>query len=104
MTGVQYDGTRRVSVVECPKPNVKGNEALIKVACAGICGTDLHAYEMEGESVGIIPGNIFGHEMVGVIEEVGVGVFGIAYHAPWRCGRSLHRSNRARSWAWGKFS
>lgn len=85
MTGVQYDGIRRVSVVECPKPEIQGNEALIRVACAGICGTDLHAYAAEGESVGIIPGNVFGHEMVGVIEEAGAGAFGIDPGTPAFC-------------------
>lgn len=49
-----------------PTPQRKGNEALIRITCAGICNTDLEIINGYMGFKGIL-----GHEFVGVIEECG---------------------------------
>lgn len=77
MRAAIYQGVGTIELAEVARPRAGARDALIRVARAGICGTDLHAYLVEGESVGIHPGNQFGHEFVGVVEEVGPEVAGI---------------------------
>lgn len=61
----------RVVVQEVPDPQPAPDEVIVSVALAGLCGTDLHIYAGEINSVyPIIPG----HEVVGTIAEVGDGV------------------------------
>lgn len=56
---------------------------MVKVARAGICGSDLTAYRLDGMSVGILYNGQFGHdgqfghEMVGTVHEVGTEVQGV---------------------------
>lgn len=58
-------------VIEVPVPKPGPGEVLIKVAAAGICGTDVHIYHGEYEATyPIIPG----HEFSGSVSEVGEGV------------------------------
>src|SRR5690606_9793148 len=51
-------------------------DAILRVTTAALCGSDLHLYR------GLIPdtrvGTTFGHEFVGVVEEVGPGVRGLS--------------------------
>ncbi len=72
MKAVVYEGERRMAVRECPQPAIqKPNDALVRVTTAAICGSDLHMYD------GRTPlslGTIVGHEILGVIDEVGAGV------------------------------
>lgn len=71
-----YNGVKDVVLGEVEKPEITPQSIVIKNIRSGICGTDLHAYNIEGPGVGIIPGNQFGHEMAGVIDEVGGEVIG----------------------------
>jgi threonine 3-dehydrogenase len=58
-------------------PAAGPNEVLIKVAKAGICGTDLHIFNWDGWAQRNIPvPRIIGHEFVGEIVAVGPGVAG----------------------------
>ena len=77
MLGAKYNGLRDVTLTEFEKPEVKPNTILIKNLRAGICGTDITGYTVDGPAVGIHPGNQFGHEMVGIVDEIGEGVTGI---------------------------
>lgn len=77
MKATIYRGIEDIELVELPTPTPGEKDVLIKVMRAGICGTDLHAYLEEGESVGIHPDNQFGHEFVGVVDTVGSAVEGI---------------------------
>lgn len=77
MKATIYKGIGKISLEEIPKPTPGERDVLVKNIRAGICGTDIHAYLVEGESVGIHPENQFGHEMVGIVEEVGSQVEGI---------------------------
>lgn len=66
-----------LTIAERPKPGHR--EVLIRVTHAGICGTDLHIYHWDRWSQRRIkPPLITGHEFVGVIEELGPGVEGLA--------------------------
>lgn len=76
MRAAIYNGLKNVTLEEIEKPAVPHSGILVKNIRSGICGTDLHAYGIDGPEVGIVPGNQFGHEMSGVIDEVGNGVTG----------------------------
>jgi threonine dehydrogenase-like Zn-dependent dehydrogenase len=73
MTAGIYHGPGKVTVEQIEKPEVSDGAIIVKNIRSGICGTDLHAYTIEGDGVGIHAGNQFGHEMSGVIESVGKG-------------------------------
>ena len=63
---IETPGTMVVRDVPDPKP--AHHEAIVSVALAGLCGTDLHIYAGEYHAVyPIVPG----HELVGTIVEVG---------------------------------
>jgi L-iditol 2-dehydrogenase len=61
-----------IAVREVPAPEAGPGEAVVKVAVAGICGSDLHGYA----SGMYEPGLIMGHEFSGVVSSVGPGVAG----------------------------
>lgn len=71
MKAVQYHGPRNVEFVDIPKPDPGPGQVLVKVAYCGICGTDIHAYSMEGIFQWEL---ILGHEAVGYVEAVGDGI------------------------------
>lgn len=54
---------------ESPRPVIKADEVLVKVAACGICGSDVHG--MDGSSGRRIPPVIMGHEASGTIVETG---------------------------------
>lgn len=72
MKAARYYGLQDVRFEEIDKPRCGNNEALIRVAYAGICGSDLHIYN-KGMFIQNIP-ETMGHEFVGTIEEVGADV------------------------------
>lgn len=73
MKAVVWNGTRDVSTVEVPDPRIEQpGDAVIRVTSSGLCGSDLHLYEVLGPFM--TPGDILGHEPMGVVEEVGDGV------------------------------
>lgn len=70
---MNYRGPRRVRVDEKPEPKIlHPRDSIVKVTRACICGSDLHLYN------GAVPdtriGSTFGHEVCGVVEEVGSDV------------------------------
>ncbi|WP_214103599.1 zinc-dependent alcohol dehydrogenase [Acrocarpospora catenulata] len=73
MKAVTWHGKRDVRVEEVPDPIMKeSTDAIIKVTTAGICGSDLHLYEVLGPFM--TEGDIIGHETMGVVTEVGSDV------------------------------
>ncbi|MEV0235197.1 zinc-dependent alcohol dehydrogenase [Nonomuraea sp. NPDC050786] len=73
MKAVTWHGKRDVRVEEVPDPAIKEpNDAVIRVTSTGICGSDLHLYEVLGPFMA--EGDILGHEPIGVVEEVGPGI------------------------------
>jgi (R,R)-butanediol dehydrogenase/meso-butanediol dehydrogenase/diacetyl reductase len=71
-----FHGRNDVRVEERPIPKVRPGEVLLKVAFAGICGSELHALFKEGKPTSnmYVPGRILGHEYSGIVAEVGEGV------------------------------
>jgi threonine dehydrogenase-like Zn-dependent dehydrogenase len=77
MKALTWHGTHDVRVDDVPDPKIEHpTDAIIRVTSSGICGSDLHLYEVLGPY--IEPGDILGHEPMGVVEEVGADVAGIA--------------------------
>ena len=73
MRALTWQGRRSVSVETVPDPViVEPTDAIIKVTSTAICGSDLHLYAVLGAY--LHPGDILGHETMGIVEEVGSGV------------------------------
>ncbi|QFG68612.1 zinc-dependent alcohol dehydrogenase [Ornithinimicrobium pratense] len=73
MRAMVYRGPYKIRVEEKPKPRIEHpNDAIIRVALGAVCGSDLHLYH------GMMPdtrvGTTFGHEFIGVVDEVGPSV------------------------------
>jgi threonine dehydrogenase-like Zn-dependent dehydrogenase len=65
-------GVGDVRVVDVPDPSIeKPNDAIVRVTRTAICGSDLHFFH--GKTP-IEPGDVIGHEAVGVVEAVGPAV------------------------------
>jgi threonine dehydrogenase-like Zn-dependent dehydrogenase len=62
----------RMTVRRHRKPQPHGDEVLVKIVATGICGSDIHGYT--GENGRRIPGQIMGHESVGIVAECGADV------------------------------
>lgn len=79
MNAAIMDEQLSISVKQIDIPVPKDNEALIKVYCIGICGSDVHYYEHGriGRYVVKEP-IILGHELAGEVVEVGKQVSNIA--------------------------
>jgi len=67
-----FDRVEHIEVIGKEVPKIKGNEVLIQVKIAGICGSDVHAYV--GKHPFRRPPSILGHEVIGEIKEVGGNV------------------------------
>jgi threonine dehydrogenase-like Zn-dependent dehydrogenase len=73
MKAVTWQGRREVSVDTVPDPRIEEpTDAIIKVTTTNLCGSDLHLYEVLGAFM--TPGDILGHEPMGIVEEVGSAV------------------------------
>jgi threonine dehydrogenase-like Zn-dependent dehydrogenase len=70
LRALAWHGKRDVRVDTVPDPEIeKPNDAIVRITSTGICGSDLHLYEVLGPFLD--PGDILGHEPMGVVEEVG---------------------------------
>jgi threonine dehydrogenase-like Zn-dependent dehydrogenase len=101
MRALTWQGRRDVQVTDVPDPRIEHpTDAIIKVTSTAICGSDLHLYEVLGPY--LEPGDVLGHETMGVVEEVGTDVhniapgdrvvipFNIACGRCWMCERQLY--------------
>jgi threonine dehydrogenase-like Zn-dependent dehydrogenase len=73
MLAMNFRGPFRVRLDRKPDPEIlHPNDAIVRVTRSCICGSDLHLYH------GLVPdtrvGMTFGHEFIGIVEEVGPGV------------------------------
>jgi 2-desacetyl-2-hydroxyethyl bacteriochlorophyllide A dehydrogenase len=68
MKALVYRGRHSLNIEETDDPEPEVGEALIRVAYAGICGSDLSIYN--GEHPRARPGLIMGHEFSGTVEKV----------------------------------
>ena len=73
MLAYTYAAEGKFELREKPRPELMGErDAIVKVTLASICSSDLHI--KHGSVPRAVPGITVGHEMVGVVEEVGAGV------------------------------
>jgi 2-desacetyl-2-hydroxyethyl bacteriochlorophyllide A dehydrogenase len=79
MKAVALDDRRQHALVDLQVPQAGPGEVLVRSAFCGICGTDLHAAEIELFKTGVV----VGHEFSGEIVETGPGVTG------WRVGQLI---------------
>ena len=76
MKAVTWQAKRSVSVDSVPDPVIKeSTDAIVRITSTNICGSDLHLYETL--TAFMEPGDILGHEPIGVVEEVGKDVTAI---------------------------
>ena len=89
MKAMVYRGPGDIVLTDIPKPKAGPGQVVVGIQYCGICGTDVHAYEMSGiYDWELVPG----HEAVGVVAEIGEGVTGfsvgdrVAVGPPGDCG------------------
>lgn len=88
-------------LTEVPDPAIRNpGDAIVRVTSTAICGSDLHLYRVLAPY--LEPGDVLGHEFMGIVEEVGSGVgdlavgdrvvvpFVIACGRCWMCERRLY--------------
>jgi 2-desacetyl-2-hydroxyethyl bacteriochlorophyllide A dehydrogenase len=75
MRALVFRGPNQIGIEQAPIPRPGPGEAVIRVTLTTICGTDLHI--LKGEYP-VKSGLVIGHEPVGVIHELGVGLTGYA--------------------------
>jgi threonine dehydrogenase-like Zn-dependent dehydrogenase len=101
MKALVWHGKRDVRVDSVPDPKIEApTDAIVRITSTAICGSDLHLYEVLGPF--LEPGDILGHEPMGIVEEVGAEVtnlkrgdrvvipFNIACGSCFMCGEGLH--------------
>lgn len=72
MKAVVYQEPFKVAVQDVKDPKIEHpNDVILKITSSAICGSDLHMYEGRTAAK---PGIVFGHENMGIVEEVGPGV------------------------------
>lgn len=72
MKAVVYQEPFRVVVEEVDRPSIQHpNDVIVRVTSTAICGSDLHMYEGRTAAQA---GIVFGHENLGIVEELGSGV------------------------------
>lgn len=72
MRAVVYREPGRVEVADVPEPEVQDpGDVIVRVSRSAICGSDLHFFHGKAP---LEPGDVIGHEAVGVVERVGSNV------------------------------
>jgi L-iditol 2-dehydrogenase len=74
MMAAVLHGKEDLRVERVPVPVAGAGEAVLRVAAALTCGTDLKVYRRGYHAAMGKPPMLFGHEVAGVVEEVGAGV------------------------------
>ncbi|MEU2660368.1 zinc-dependent alcohol dehydrogenase [Streptomyces sp. NPDC007325] len=73
MRALTWQGRRDVRVETVPDPVIRdGGDVIVRITTTGLCGSDLHLYEVLGPFLDA--GDILGHEPMGVVEETGPDV------------------------------
>ncbi len=100
MKAVIWKGRKTVGVGEVADPEIlEPTDAIVRVTSTAICGSDMHLYDVLAPAMH--PGEILGHEAMGIVEQTGPEVtgiapgdrvvvpFNIACGACWMCERGL---------------
>jgi len=101
MKALTWQGRRDVRVESVPDPKIeKPDDVVVEITSTGLCGSDLHLYEVLGPF--LEPGDILGHEPMGVVREAGPEVerirvgqrvvipFNVSCGTCFMCGQGLH--------------
>jgi threonine dehydrogenase-like Zn-dependent dehydrogenase len=101
MKAVTWQGRKDIRVEEVPDPRIEEpTDAVVRVTTTGLCGSDLHLYDPLTPFM--TPGDVVGHEPMGVVEAVGSEVtalavgdrvvvpFNISCGSCWMCDRRLY--------------
>ena len=101
MHALTWHGKRDVRIDSVPDPVIKDpTDVVVEVTSTGLCGSDLHLYELLGPFID--PGDILGHEPMGIVREVGAEVtavqagdrvvvpFNVSCGTCFTCGEGLH--------------
>ncbi|GAA3357588.1 zinc-dependent alcohol dehydrogenase [Saccharopolyspora gregorii] len=101
MKALTWQGPRQVEVRDVPDPRLEEpTDAVVRITSTAICGSDLHLYEVLTPFM--TPGDVLGHEPMGVVEEVGSAVdhirpgdrvvvpFNISCGHCWMCSRGWY--------------
>lgn len=77
MRAVTWQAPRTMSVEEVPDPRIEEpTDAIVRITSTAICGSDLHLYSVLGPFMD--PGDVVGHEPMGIVEEIGDDVTGLS--------------------------
>jgi threonine dehydrogenase-like Zn-dependent dehydrogenase len=98
---VTWQGVHDIRVDDVPDPRIEEpTDVIIQVTSSGLCGSDLHLYETLAPFME--PGDIVGHEPMGIVTEVGSAVtkltvgdrvvvpFNISCGSCWMCDKKLY--------------
>ncbi len=77
MTAAVLYGKEDLRLVEVEVPRADAGEIVLRVGAALTCGTDLKVYRRGYHAMMLTPPIPFGHEVAGVVSEVGEGVTGL---------------------------
>jgi alcohol dehydrogenase len=91
MKAIVFEELNKVALADIDQPKLQApGDAIIRVTLTSICGTDIH---MINGAAPMMPGNVLGHEFVGVVEELGEQIEGfevgdrVAVACTTQCGR-----------------
>jgi threonine dehydrogenase-like Zn-dependent dehydrogenase len=100
MLAVTWQGKGNMAVEQVPDPAIAApDDVIVRVTSTGLCGSDLHLYDPLAPYME--PGDIVGHEPIGVVEETGPDVtrvrpgdrvvvpFNISCGTCWMCSQGL---------------
>ena len=100
MKALTWQGINDVQIKDVPDPVLQDpTDAIVRVTSTAICGSDLHLYGVLAAF--LTPGDVLGHEFMGIVEEVGSAVtnlqvgdrvvvpFNISCGKCWMCGRGF---------------
>jgi threonine dehydrogenase-like Zn-dependent dehydrogenase len=98
---VTWQGVHDMQVTEVPDPRIEDpTDIVIQVTSSGLCGSDLHLYETLASFME--PGDVVGHEPMGIVQEVGSAVttlrpgdrvvvpFNVSCGSCWMCDQKLY--------------
>lgn len=101
MKAVTWQGRKDMRVEEVPDPVIEqATDVIIKVTSTGLCGSDLHLYDPLTPFM--TPGDVVGHEPMGIVQETGAGVrdiqvgdrvvipFNVSCGECWMCSQHLY--------------